>query len=126
VQYGAGVKARVLYLQQYQLLPYQRIAQVMRDLFGGRLSTGTDSQLCPGVRRRAGHNRHRLFTRSCSHGSKPRQEHHTWRPLLTTHLALACEQELILVRPATEERRAFLQRKYNLTRSTCEGINRSH
>jgi transposase len=41
VQYGAGVKARVLYLQQYQLLPYQRTAQAMRDLFGCALSTGT-------------------------------------------------------------------------------------
>jgi transposase len=41
VQYGAGVKARVLYLQQYQLLPYQRTAEAMRDLFGCRLSPGT-------------------------------------------------------------------------------------
>jgi transposase len=41
VQYGAGVKARVLYLQQYQLLPYQRTSEAMRDLFGCRLSAGT-------------------------------------------------------------------------------------
>lgn len=41
VQYGAGVKARVLYLQQYQLLPYQRTAEAMRDLFGCPLSAGT-------------------------------------------------------------------------------------
>jgi transposase len=41
VQYGSGVKARVLYLQQYQLLPYQRTAEAMRDLFGCRLSAGT-------------------------------------------------------------------------------------
>jgi transposase len=41
VQYGAGVKARVLYLQQYQLLPYARTAEAMRDLFGCPLSTGT-------------------------------------------------------------------------------------
>jgi transposase len=41
VQYGPGVKARVLYLQQYQLLPYQRTAEAMRDLFGCRLSVGT-------------------------------------------------------------------------------------
>lgn len=41
VQYGPGVKARVLYLQQYQLLPYQRTREVMRDLFGCHLSTGT-------------------------------------------------------------------------------------
>lgn len=41
VQYGPGVKARVLYFQQYQLLPYQRTAEAMRDLFGCRLSPGT-------------------------------------------------------------------------------------
>lgn len=41
VQYGPGVKARVLYLQQYQLLPYQRTSEAMRDLFGCQLSPGT-------------------------------------------------------------------------------------
>jgi transposase len=41
VRYGPGVKARVLYLQQYQLLPYQRTAEAMRDLFGCTLSAGT-------------------------------------------------------------------------------------
>jgi transposase len=41
VQYGPGVKARVLYLQQYQLLPYQRTSEAMRDLFGCRVSAGT-------------------------------------------------------------------------------------
>jgi transposase len=41
VQYGPGVKARVLYLQQYQLLPYQRTAEAMRDLFDCHLSPGT-------------------------------------------------------------------------------------
>ncbi|MFL6230938.1 MAG: IS66 family transposase [Pyrinomonadaceae bacterium] len=41
VQYGPRLKARVLYLRQYQLLPYQRTAEAMRDLFGCHLSTGT-------------------------------------------------------------------------------------
>jgi transposase len=41
VQYGPGVKARVLYLQQYQLLPYGRTSEAMRDLFGCRISSGT-------------------------------------------------------------------------------------
>jgi transposase len=41
VQYGPGVKARVLYLQQYQLLPYARTAEAMRELFGCQLSAGT-------------------------------------------------------------------------------------
>jgi transposase len=41
VRYGSGVQARVLYLQQYQLLPYARTAEAMRDLFGCWLSAGT-------------------------------------------------------------------------------------
>jgi transposase len=41
VQYGPGVKARVLYLQQYQLLPYHRTSEAMRDLFDCQLSPGT-------------------------------------------------------------------------------------
>ena len=45
VQYGAGVKALVLYLQQYQLLPYQRTAEAMRELFGCHLWAGTVSNI---------------------------------------------------------------------------------
>ncbi len=45
VQYGPGVKARVLYLQQYQLLPYQRTSEAMRDLFGCQLSAGTAANI---------------------------------------------------------------------------------
>jgi transposase len=41
VQYGPGVRARVLYLQQYQLLPYARTSEAMRDLFACPLSAGT-------------------------------------------------------------------------------------
>ena len=41
VQYGPGVRARVLYLQQYQLLPYARTGEAMRDLFACPLSAGT-------------------------------------------------------------------------------------
>ena len=41
VQYGPGVLARVLYLHQYQLLPYARTSEAMRDLFDCRLSSGT-------------------------------------------------------------------------------------
>jgi transposase len=40
VQYGPGVKARVLYLQQYQLLPYSRTSEAMRELFGCPISSG--------------------------------------------------------------------------------------
>jgi transposase len=41
VQYGPSVLARALYLHHYQLLPYARTAEAMRELFGCALSTGT-------------------------------------------------------------------------------------
>jgi transposase len=41
VQYGSSVLARALYLHDYQLLPYARTAEAMRELFGCSLSTGT-------------------------------------------------------------------------------------
>ena len=41
VQYGSSVLARALYLHDYQLLPYARTSEAMRELFGCPLSTGT-------------------------------------------------------------------------------------
>jgi transposase len=41
VQYGASVLSRALYLHLYQLLPVARTQEVMRDLFGCRLSQAT-------------------------------------------------------------------------------------
>jgi transposase len=41
VQYGPGVVARVLYLHDYQLLPYARTVEAMRELFDCALSAGT-------------------------------------------------------------------------------------
>ena len=41
VQYGAGVRSVATYLMSYQLLPYDRCAEAMRDLFGCPLSPGT-------------------------------------------------------------------------------------
>lgn len=41
VQYGAGVRAVATYLMSYQLLPYDRCAEAMADLFGCPLSPGT-------------------------------------------------------------------------------------
>jgi transposase len=38
VQYGEGVRARATYLQKYQLLPYARASEAMRDLFGCGIS----------------------------------------------------------------------------------------
>jgi transposase len=41
VQYGEGVRARATYLHKYQLLPFARTAEAMRELFGCRISPGT-------------------------------------------------------------------------------------
>ena len=41
VQYGPGVRARCVYLSNYQLLLYQRTSELMKELFGCRLSTAT-------------------------------------------------------------------------------------
>jgi len=41
IQYGPNIKGFTVYLQDYQLLPYERTAQLVVDLFGHRLSTGT-------------------------------------------------------------------------------------
>ena len=48
VQYGPGVRARALYLHDYQLLPYARTAEAMRELFGCALSAGTVANLVAG------------------------------------------------------------------------------
>jgi len=41
VQYGANLQAAALYLGGYQLIPYQRLGELFRDLFGCGLSGGT-------------------------------------------------------------------------------------
>jgi len=41
VQYGANLRSYVIYLKDYALLPYERLRQLMQDLFGVRLSVGT-------------------------------------------------------------------------------------
>ena len=42
VQYGPRVKSTVVYLKDYQLLPSERLTEIMRDLFGcARFSEGT-------------------------------------------------------------------------------------
>jgi transposase len=41
VQYGAGVRSVAAYLMGYQLLPYERCAETMNDLFNCQLSAGT-------------------------------------------------------------------------------------
>lgn len=41
ISYGARLRAFVLYLNQYQLLPYNRTRELMADLLGVNISTGT-------------------------------------------------------------------------------------
>ena len=41
VQYGDSLKALGIYLNQYQMLPYQRLVEFFRDVFGHHLSEGT-------------------------------------------------------------------------------------
>lgn len=41
VQYGNGVKALVVYLNQYQLIPYNRVIQTLNDKFGLSISEGS-------------------------------------------------------------------------------------
>jgi len=41
IQYGANIKTLLTYLQDYQLLPYQRTAQLVDDLFEHQISQGT-------------------------------------------------------------------------------------
>lgn len=40
-QYGSRIKALITYLNQYQLLPYGRLAEFFADVFSHRLSKGT-------------------------------------------------------------------------------------
>jgi transposase len=41
VQYGDRVKSFAVYLNQYQLIPYQRVTEMFEDLFGQSISQGT-------------------------------------------------------------------------------------
>jgi transposase len=41
VQYGPGVKGLAIYFNQYQLIPFERTAELFKDLFGQPFSEGT-------------------------------------------------------------------------------------
>lgn len=41
VQYGSRIKSLLVYLNQYQLLPYERTCQLVEDLFAHTISQGT-------------------------------------------------------------------------------------
>ena len=40
VQYGEGLKSMLVYFNQYQLIPTERVQEMMKDLFGIRVSDG--------------------------------------------------------------------------------------
>jgi transposase len=40
-QYGNRIKGIITYLSQYQLIPYERISELLEDIFGAKISTGT-------------------------------------------------------------------------------------
>ena len=53
VQYGLRVKSVAVYLKEYQLLPFDRLTEIMRDLFGcGTFSEGTLANLSAACSRR--------------------------------------------------------------------------
>lgn len=41
VQYGPRIKATLVYLNQYQLIPFERTTEIVKDLFSHNLSAGT-------------------------------------------------------------------------------------
>jgi len=45
VQYGSRIGSWVIYFSHYQLLPYKRLQEMMKDVFGVALSQGTISNL---------------------------------------------------------------------------------
>ena len=49
VQYGSRIQNSIVYLQNYQLLPEDRLAEAMKDLFGVSITTGT----VPNIARRS-------------------------------------------------------------------------
>ena len=51
VQYGARITAFVIYLLHYQLLPEDRLVELMADLFGVKLRRRDDRQNEPDLRR---------------------------------------------------------------------------
>ena len=46
VQYGAEVKAQVVYLNQYQMIPLERVSETFEDLYGHFLAEGTIVETC--------------------------------------------------------------------------------
>jgi transposase len=46
VQYGPEVKAQAVYLNQYQMIPLERVSETFEDFYGHRLAEGTIVESC--------------------------------------------------------------------------------
>lgn len=46
VQYGTEIKAQAVYLNQYQMIPLERVSETFEDFYGHRLSEGTIVETC--------------------------------------------------------------------------------
>ena len=71
VPYGPSVSALAVYMTQYQLLPYQRIAEVLNELAGLAISPGTLQRRRTGGRHLPGGASHRDSRRTRRGASGP-------------------------------------------------------
>jgi len=46
VQYGAEVKVQAVYLNQYQMIPLERVSETFEEFYGQRLAEGTVVEIC--------------------------------------------------------------------------------
>jgi transposase len=46
VQYGSEVKSQAVYLNQYQMIPLERVSETFEDFYGHRLAEGTIVEAC--------------------------------------------------------------------------------
>lgn len=46
VQYGNEIKSQAVYLNQYQMIPVERVSEALEELYGHHLSTGTIVEAC--------------------------------------------------------------------------------
>lgn len=46
VQYGSEIKAQAVYLNQYQMIPVERVSEALEELYGHGLSTGAIIEAC--------------------------------------------------------------------------------
>ena len=53
VQYGERIKAQMVYFHEYQLVPLERTAEIIKDLYGQSVSEGTIVEACRETARQA-------------------------------------------------------------------------